>query len=86
MSLSRVALPCVLLLAGLLGGCNVWQDRAEFAPPESRWPKDLPSPVAANAAPPALRTQYCYRTLATVDCFPEKQPGRSLYTGAYPGE
>jgi hypothetical protein len=86
MSLSRPMLPAMLLVAGLLTGCNVWQKTAEFAPPESRWPKGLPSAVDADSTPPALRTQYCYRTLATVDCFPDKQIGRSGYTGSYPGE
>ena len=86
MRVPRSTLPFLLLLAGVLGGCNVWQKTAEFAPPESRWPKGQSSPVAADATPPAIRTQYCYRTLAVVDCFPEKQLGRSGYTGAYPGD
>jgi hypothetical protein len=68
-----------------LAGCNAWQDRAEFAPPQSRWPSTLPSPVAAEAPPPATRVQYCYRTLAAVDCFNAPQPDRaSGYTGRYP--
>jgi hypothetical protein len=29
--------------------------------------------------------QYCYRTLATVDCYTEAQPGRATgFTGKYP--
>jgi hypothetical protein len=74
-----------LVLPIFLAGCNVWQDRAEFAPPQSRWPKNTPSPVAADATPPAIRTVHCYRTLAVVDCFPEKQVDRTGYMGAYPG-
>jgi hypothetical protein len=45
------------VLAAPLAGCNVWQDRAEFAPPQSRWPDTLPSPVAADAPPPPVRAQ-----------------------------
>jgi hypothetical protein len=74
-------------LAAPLAGCNVWQDRAEFAPPQSRWPDTLPSPVAANAPPPPVRAQYCYRTLGTVDCFAQPQPDReSGFTGRYPAQ
>lgn len=69
----------------LLGACNAWQDRAEFAAPQSRWKSTEPSPAAANAPPPAVPAQYCYRTLATVDCFTEPHPDRITgYTGAYP--
>lgn len=83
-----------------LAGCNVWQNRAEFAPPENRrpgtqWPQTfLPdglalgsesSPVAAIAPPPPLDSVYCYRTLAIVDCFPTKLRERETgYTGTYP--
>lgn len=77
----------VSLLAGLLalGGCNAWQDRAEFAAPQSRWPANEPSPVAADAPPPPIPVQYCYRTLADVDCFTEARPNRiGGYTGVYP--
>lgn len=71
--------------AFLLGGCNVWQNRAEFAPPESRWTGSQPSPVASNAPPPPITTQYCYRTLAQVDCYYEAKPERLTgYTGVYP--
>lgn len=81
-SLQRLpALAVVLLLAG----CNAWQDRAEFAAPQSRWPANWPSPVAADAPPPPIPVQYCYRTLATVDCFTEARPDRLAgYTGVYP--
>jgi hypothetical protein len=69
----------------LLGACNAWQDRAEFAAPQSRWKSTEPSPVDANAAPPPIAEQYCYRTLATVDCFTEPHPDRITgYTGQYP--
>ena len=79
-------LPGVLALTLLLGGCNYWQTQAEFAPPESRWPAGTTSTTAADAPPPAVRTVHCYRTLAAVDCFAEKQPERYYgYTGAYPG-
>jgi len=75
----------VLVLALGLAGCNAWQNRAEFAAPQSRWPSNLPSPVGANAAPPPIPVQYCYRTLAEVDCFTEARPERITgYTGVYP--
>jgi hypothetical protein len=72
-------------LAIPLAGCNVWQNRAEFAPPQARWPSTQPSPVSAEASPPPIPVQYCYRTLATVDCFSEAAPERITgYTGLYP--
>jgi hypothetical protein len=75
----------VIVLAALLAGCNAWQNRAEFAAPQSRWPANLPSPVPANAPPPPIQAQYCYRTLAAVDCFTEARPERITgYTGVYP--
>jgi hypothetical protein len=75
----------VLALVTLLAGCNAWQNRAEFAAPQSRWPANYPSPVPANAPPPPIPVQYCYRTLATVDCFTEARPERVTgYTGVYP--
>lgn len=74
-----------LVLALSLAGCNAWQDRAEFAAPQSRWPSTYPSPVPANAPPPPIPVQYCYRTLARVDCFTEAHPDRIAgYTGVYP--
>jgi hypothetical protein len=73
------------LILPLLGGCNAWQTRAEFAPPQSRWPDTLPSPAAADAPPPPIREVHCYRTLAVVDCFAAPQPERSGYMGRYPG-
>jgi hypothetical protein len=71
----------------LLGACNAWQDRAEFAAPQSRWKNTEPSPVAVNAPPPPVALQYCYRTLATVDCFTQAHPERLTgYTGQYPSD
>ena len=84
MPLPRRLLLLTLMLAGL-AACNVWQDRAEFAPPQSRWKATEPGAAAAAAPPPAVPAQYCYRTLATVDCFTEAQPARATgYTGKYP--
>ena len=77
----------LVAVSGLLAlaGCNAWQNRAEFAAPQSRWPANLPSAVAADAPPPPIPAQYCYRTLANVDCFTEARPDRLAgYTGAYP--
>ncbi len=80
--------PVLSILAGsalMLAGCNTWQDRAEFAPPQSRWPSTQPSPVPVNAPPPPIAQQFCYRTLATVDCYYEAKPERVTgYTGTYP--
>jgi hypothetical protein len=71
----------------LLAGCNLWQTHAEFAAPENRWTRDHASPVAADAPPPATRTQHCYKTLANVECFTAKQDDRYTgYTGSYPAE
>jgi hypothetical protein len=99
--ISRCAARLVLLaLVITLAGCNVWQNRAEFAAPPERqpgtqWPQavlpaDLPlgqqtSPVAATAPPPPIDGVHCYRTLAVIDCFLQRQPERSSgYTGSYP--
>jgi hypothetical protein len=80
--LGRLSLAATLLA---LAGCNAWQNRAEFAAPQSRWPANLPSAVAADAPPPPLQAQYCYRTLAAVDCYTEARPDRITgYTGVYP--
>jgi len=74
-----------LALGLALAGCNAWQDRAEFAPPQSRWGSAGSSPVSADAPPPPIQQQYCYRTLARVDCFTEAKPERITgYTGVYP--
>jgi hypothetical protein len=75
----------ILVLA--LAGCNVWQRSAEFAPPVDRMPGSQPFPVEANAPPPPIEQEYCYTTLAIVDCYPTKQPERYRgYTGQYPTE
>jgi hypothetical protein len=91
----------VLIALGLaVAGCNMWQNRAEFAPPPDRWPgtqwpqavlpPDFPlgqftSPIAATAPPPAIPVVFCYRTLAIVDCYSHLQPERYYgYTGTYP--
>lgn len=75
----------VLSLGVLLAGCAVWENRAEYAAPENRWPANGTSPVAKNAAPPPLQAVYCYRTLAAVDCYSEAKPERITgYNGAYP--
>jgi len=75
----------MIALALAVAGCNAWQNRSEFAAPQSRWPANYPSPVSANAPPPPIQAQYCYRTLARVDCFTEAHPERITgYTGVYP--
>jgi hypothetical protein len=75
----------LIALITLLAGCNAFQNRAEFGAPQSRWPANLPSRVAADAPPPPIPAQYCYRTLASVDCYTEAKPDRLTgYTGVYP--
>ena len=72
-------------LALALSACNAWQNRAEFAAPQDRWNESEPSPVRVDAKPPPIAEQYCYRTLAQVDCFAAAQPDRITgYTGLYP--
>jgi hypothetical protein len=84
-STTRPAVLRALALALLLGGCNLLQNRAEFAAPQSRWPATLPGTTAMDAAPPPINAQYCYRTLGTVDCYSEAKPDRvTAYTGLYP--
>ena len=94
---ARLALAALVVA---VAGCNTFQNRAEFAPPSERrpgtqWPQavlppDFPlgqhsSPIAATAPPPPIPVEYCFRTLAVIDCFEEKQPGRYFgYTGSYP--
>ena len=74
-----------LVLAITLTACNAFQERAEFAPPQERWNASQPSPVMADAPPPPIATEYCYRTLAEVDCYSEAHPERITgYTGLYP--
>ena len=83
--MSRTCSAAALLAALALASCNVWQNRAEFAAPQSRWTANWPSPVAADSPPPPVPVQYCYRTLASVDCFTEPKPERITgYTGTYP--
>jgi hypothetical protein len=85
MPLPHRTLALLGVLAVSLGACNAWQDRAEFAPPQSRWRATEPSPASADAPPPPVPAQYCYRTLAVVDCFAEAQPARVTgFTGQYP--
>jgi len=80
----RIAAPLVAA-ALLLAGCDAWQTRSEFAAPQSRWPSTLPSPAAQEDPPPPIAAEYCYRTLARVDCFSEPRPERFTgYTGLYP--
>ncbi len=75
----------LITLGLLLGGCTAWQPRAEFAPPQSRWNDSQPSPAGRNDAPPPIPAEYCYRTLASVDCYSEAKPNRVTgYTGLYP--
>jgi len=79
--------PSMLLVLALLAGCEVWpyQKRAEFAPPQSRWPDTLPSANDKNAPPPPVETVHCYRTLAAVDCYTTPQADQySRYSGRYP--
>jgi hypothetical protein len=86
MSRTRRRFPVIFSgLALLLAGCNTWQTRAEFAPPQSRWTSSDTSPAGTEDAPPPIAQQYCYRTLARVDCFTEPKPYRSTgYNGLYP--
>lgn len=73
------------ILGCVLAGCNAWQTRAEFAAPQSRWNASQPSPAGVNDPPPPIPAQYCYRTLANVDCYTEAEPNRITgYTGLYP--
>jgi hypothetical protein len=86
MSRSRsLGLVIFIGLALLLAGCNAWQTRAEFAPPQSRWNSTDSSSANTEDAPPPIAQQYCYRTLARVDCFTEPKPDRVTgYNGLYP--
>ena len=95
-ALARVFLAATPLVVPL-GGCQFvepylpsrallfGENRAEFAPPQSRWPETLPSPVAASAPPPPRPVVYCYRTLAQVDCYnvPDRERASGL-VGVYP--
>jgi hypothetical protein len=81
--LARLLLVAAPLMA-MLAGCELAPERAEFAPPQSRWPGTLPSPLNANEAAAPRLISYCYRTLAQVDCFPAPRPERTGYLGTYP--
>ncbi len=80
------SIPWLLTILGfVLAGCNAWQTRAEFAPPQSRWNASQSSPAGANDPPPPIPAQFCYRTLANVDCYTEAEPNRiTAFTGLYP--
>jgi hypothetical protein len=86
MSRSRGLGPAIFAGLGLLlAGCNAWQTRAEFAPPQSRWNSSDTSAAGTEDTPPPIAQQYCYRTLARVDCFTEPKPERVTgYNGLYP--
>ena len=86
-------LPLLILGALSLSGCSTaktvadwWRGPAEFAPPQSRWPVGQPAAIGAETPPPPIRTAYCYRSLADIECFAARQPGRTGYTGSYPEE
>jgi len=82
----RLSLVVPAILLGALSGCNAWQATAEFAPPQSRWPATVPSTAQADAMPAPVPVQYCYKTLAVVDCYTEAKPDRVTgFTGRYPG-
>ncbi|MGO8915994.1 MAG: hypothetical protein ACLQJR_08805 [Stellaceae bacterium] len=81
----RSILLSVTVASLLLGGCDAWQTRAEFAPPQSRWDASQPSPAGKDDPAPPIAAQYCYRTLARVDCYTEAKPDRVTgFTGLYP--
>ena len=83
--MTRLSSIAVLGFAALLAGCSVLQNRTEFAAPQSRWPSTLPATTSVDVAPPPISVQYCYRTLAAVDCFSEAKPDRVTgYTWLYP--
>ncbi len=68
-----------------LSGCDVWPRRAEFAAPADRWPVTLPWQEEADRTEPPIKPEFCYRTLAIVDCFSTPQPERATgLTGVYP--
>jgi hypothetical protein len=94
--LARLLLIVAPLLA-MLAGCGylreplhearmfLYDERAEFAPPQSRWPDTLPSSVSAYEAPPQRAAKYCYRTLAQPDCYEAPNPERRTgYAGTSP--
>jgi len=80
----RARLLLVIVIIAL-SGCDAWPRRAEFAAPTDRWPVTLPWLVEADTTEPLIKSDYCYRTLAVVDCYSTPQPERATgFTGAYP--
>jgi hypothetical protein len=74
-----------LALAALtLAACDPTLGRAEFAPPEDRWPSSEPSTALRETPAPAVPIHYCYRSLAATDCFLSPQKDRPGFTGVYP--
>ena len=55
-------------------------------PPFAMFASELSiSRALADAPPPPIPVQYCYRTLAHADCFTHADPDRiTRYTGLYP--
>ena len=82
MRLSPIIAP--ILAALVLAGCDPTGGRAEFAPPEDRWPSTEPSTAMRETPPPPVPLRYCYRSLATTECFLTPQPARPGFTGVYP--
>ncbi|MBV9861615.1 MAG: hypothetical protein JO267_05650 [Alphaproteobacteria bacterium] len=79
------AVIALVLAAWLPAGCGALPgSRAEFAPPQDRWPSTLPSAILRGTPAPPVAIQYCYRTLAAAECFSAPQPGRTGFTGIYP--
>jgi hypothetical protein len=76
----------MLIAAGglILAACDPSFHRAEFAPPQDRWPASQPSTVWRDTPAPPVLQQYCYRSLAATDCYLEPQPHRPGFTGTYP--
>jgi len=80
-------IPRALVITGLLiaavlplSGCAALPCD-EFAAPPSR--QLLACPTKTAEAPPTP-TRYCYRSLASNECFAQPQPERSGFTGTYP--
>jgi len=80
-------IPRALVITGLLisaalqlSGCAALPC-GEFAPPQSRQMIDCP---ATAAVAPPKPTRYCYRSLASNECFAQPQPERAGFAGTYP--
>jgi hypothetical protein len=67
-----------------LAGCDPTSGRAEFAPPEDRWPSSEPSAAMRETPAPPVPVRYCYRSLAAAECFLTPQKDRPGFTGIYP--